>query len=517
MRLSIAILAASFCLSAQTSVYVQSSGPASQTVIGATNATPVVLTTNSSHGFSVTCNTSTNICYCGGVGVPTGTGASPVNGVKECVPTDATHLAIYQGPFDSSPGSPLVGNGAWWNGATIYPNIEQSGQWIAPLTKYTIPANPGPLGYFDGTNGDLTRRMSLTTRNGLTALVVTGGSGGSCTSVTCTITVTTSYNPIAGANRFPIAAGNSFSIHGTGTALDTCGAGSADCPYSMATVGTTGWTATGTWTGVSTGTYTNYASTCGPALTPNDTIGGTLSCTTISQIGHANNPWWTNLTAIVTALGWNSGSSYKTVYDGGSFYPGADIHSMYAIAADRFMVDPSNSQWLNIMIYSLNHDYRTSGVGYTVNSLWWGGGGQSNSDYNYSNDFYGLAEEYAIVTRSAPTSYWVASEQAAFLNRNFNDVDDPNVSPATTTNQDAGIQANHNWVLSSGHNLASGTNDATHATLNSSGDCIFGKHSPIGKWRFQCLQRIQLWPCDLMLGGDRYRERRMDWTYASPE
>jgi hypothetical protein len=78
----------------------------------------------------------------------------------------------------------------------------------------------------------------------------------------------------------------------------------------------------------------------------------------------------------------------------------------------------------------------------------------------------GLAMEYAVAANAPEGQYWAASEKTTFLNRMYNDFDDPSVAACNTTNQDAANQSNHNWVLSSGL-LAAGTNDATHAQLPS--------------------------------------------------
>ena len=132
--------------------------------------------------------------------------------------------------------------------------------------------------------------------------------------------------------------------------------------------------------------------------------------------------------------------------------------------AERFIVDPTDQFDLTAAIYGLNHDYRTGGVGYIANSSAWVLEGDGN--YNYSSDMVGLSLSYDVAVRMPEGQYWTASEKSAFLNRMFNDVDDPTASACTTTNQDAGMasQSNHNWVLSSGL-VAAGTNDATHVQL----------------------------------------------------
>ncbi len=451
MRRGILLLLVLGSLHAQTTVYLAASGPAGVAINGATNTSPIVVSTFSPHGFSASCNTTSNVCYCGLSGVATGTGVSPANGVRECVYVDASHLSLY----DTS-GNPIAGTGNWWNGSGLNGT---SAQYLEQLTPFTIPANPGPLGYLDGSTGDTMRRVSLGPLNGLSTLSVSG-----CPSA-CVATWQIGYDQSTG--KFPMAAGQHFSITGTGTALDTCGDGTdspgVQSPYTIASLSGAGssWTVSSSpfACALANADYTNINLHCGPAATPNDTIGGTLSCTRISQMAYTGNILWTNL------VNGSLGSGYKSIFDGGTLTPNVANMDYYATAAIRFLVDPTNSLWLDQMIYALNYDYRGGGVGYAVNSASYVN--QSNSTFNYTGDPQGLALIYAVVTRSAPTSYWVASEQTAFLNRQYNDFDDPGVTACTTTNQDAANTSTHNWVLSSGY-LASGTNDATHAQLPAS-------------------------------------------------
>lgn len=460
MKTFASIICFALCGGAQTAIYLRSSAPQSQVVVGATNASPVVLTTQNPHGFSSSCNTTTNICYCAVVGVATGTGISPANGVRECAYQGPETLALY----DTS-GNPIAGTGGWFAGYTPYPNPGQDAQWVAPLTKFAIPANAGPLGFFDGTNGDLMRRLATSTANGLAGIVVSGGSDGSCATVACTVTVNLAYNPQT--MRLPVVVGNNFSITGTDTALDTCGmGGGAQSPYSITAVTSSSYSAEGVvCSGLTTGAYTGVHMRCGPAATPDDTIGGSQDCAVSSLMALNNNLWWTQMLSYMTSNYLTSPSSYKTTFDGGSITPSEDIHAKYAMAAIRFLVDRSNSLWLNEIIYSLNHPYRVGGVGYVVNSASFVL--ISDWDYDYTTDVEGLAVEYAVAAHAPEGAYWAASEQAAFLNQFYADVDDPTVPPCTTTNQDAANTSTHNWVLSSGL-VASGTNDSTHVQLPSS-------------------------------------------------
>jgi hypothetical protein len=388
--------------------------------------------------------------------VATGTGVSPASGIKECVYVDSTHLAVYD-----LTGSPIAGNGTWWNGNSL--TGVTPAQYLEALTPFTIPANDGPLGVLGENTGDLMRRLSLSPSNGLTSLATTG-----CPSA-CVASWQIGYDQSAG--KFPLAAGQKFSITGTGTSLDTCGDGTASAgaqsPYTIASVTGSGasWTVASSpfACSISNSDYTHINPHCGPAATPNDTIGGTLDCTRVSQIAYSTNSLWLAVVGATLSVSATGASGYKSVFDGGSQYPDTDTLSKYANSAIRFLVDPTNETWLDQMIYALNNDYRGSGVvGYPVNTGAFVG--ETNTGFNYAGEPGALALMYGVVAHAAATSYWIASEQAAFLHRQYNDVDDPTGTPAIVTNQDAANMATHNWILSSGV-LASGTNDATHVQL----------------------------------------------------
>lgn len=459
-RVALLVLLVVGCASAQTAIYLRSGGPQAQVITGATNATPIVITTQSAHGFSSSCTTSAP-CYCAVAGVPTGSGPSPANGVRECVYQSSTTLALY----DTS-GNPIAGSGNWWPGQTVYPSQNTAAQWVAPLTAYTIPANPGPLGYLDGSNGDLMRRVSTGPYTGLAStggIVLTG-----CPSA-CVITESVTYDPLT--MKFPVAAGQHFSITGSGTALDTCGDGTkpagAQSPYTIASVTSSSWTSNPfTCAGLSNGDYTNSNLHCGPAATPNWTIGGNQACIRSSFLATTANPAWDYVVSKRMASG------YKNFYDGGNLYgPGNQL--IYALAAFSFLVDPTDATWLTEMEYAINYDFRTGGTGYHGNTAFWGL--HQNEVYGEYDDAdpEGLAIIYSVAFHAPEGAYGAASDQASFLNRTYNDLDDPSRAACTTTNQDLGIQGNHNWVLSSGL-LAAGTNDSTHAQLPASDPCYSG-------------------------------------------
>lgn len=430
------------CLSAyaQGTVYLRSSGPASVIVNGATNATPIVISTASAHGFASTCGVST-VCKCDVEGVGMGTGASPVNGVHECHYVDSTHLSLYD-----LTNTPIAGTGNYVpnNVPVLYAN--PFGGWVSAVTDFATVANPA--GYLDGPAGNLTRRVALGPDNGMTSIVVS-----SCPA--CVITVTTSYDPTAG--NYPISTGAKFSVSSTGTALDTCGVGGgAQSPYTVASASTSGWVSSSfTCSGLSNGDYTNVNLHCGPSTVPNDLIGGTASCTRVSQMAYVGNPYWDNLLTNMTRAGVTSSPAYKSTFDGGSYTPNPEMFDSYSMAAIRFLVEPTSTLNLAITMYALNHLERIGGVNFTQNES-----SQVISegvDVLSPLDMEGISILYAV-----GSPYWDAAEKTTGLNKMYNDLDDSTVTQCTKANVDT--STGHNFVLATG-SVASGTNDATHVTL----------------------------------------------------
>lgn len=460
-RLKLFLLAIAFqAASYSQTVYLRNSPPQSVVVCGATNATPIVINTCTAHGFASGCGTSTT-CYCDVWGVSTGTGVSPANGTHECHYVDSTHLSLYD-----LTNTAIAGTGAYWKGWAGQTGSNVPAQWVSQVTPFT--ANSGPIGYLDGWTGPTMRRLALTPANGLSSIIVSGGSGGSCASTGCTIAIATSYNPITGQGNFGVAIGYAFSITGTGTVLDTCGSGGgAQSPYTMASVSSSGWVSTSfTCTGLTTGTYTGLNMACGGASTPNDTISGTIDCATVSQLGTTANPRWNGVLYQQTANATATSPQYKYVFDGGQQYPDIGAFAFYGLAVMRFYVDHTPStgaQWLSQILYALNNVERMSGVTFL---------------YNEASDLVDNAGPYTFEIASlsllygAARPYWTASERTTFLNKYFNDLDDPTTTACTKTNVDLSTTSNHNWVLAGGPTtqVKSGTNDSTHVTLNA-GDC----------------------------------------------
>lgn len=438
--------AAKFNSSAAPTVYVRASGPAAALVCGATNATPIVLSTCAAHGFSASCGGGST-CYAAVEGVATGLGVSPANGIREAHYVDATHLSLYDltntaiagtGPYIST--TYLTGIPASLNGP--------AGAWISQLTALTTAFEP--IGFLDGSSGSLMRRLALGPANGLTTIVVSGGSGSSCASVACTVTVTTSYDPTAGT--FPLAPGQHFSVNGTGTTLDTCGDGSSStgvqASYTVASASSSGWVSnTFTCAGLTTGDKTNVNLACGPAATPNGTIGGTQSCTRLSLLAYKGNAWWSGgLTTIADC---------HTIWDGGTHNPGSGFAYTCAPAAIRFMVNPTDATALAQVVYALKNIERTGGVSFNINE---------QAGVSISNNDLTLYDYEAIsLLYNAGSTYLASADLATFRNKIYNDLDDPSVSACSKALVDESDPTTHTWALSSG-TLAAGS-DSTHAQL----------------------------------------------------
>ena len=413
MRRLIPILAFLALLSSKQSevegqtVYLRDSAPAAAPVCGATNATPVVVRTCSPHGLNVG-------DFVGLFGVATGTGVSPVNGVRKVIASssnDSTHFAI-----GSITGTPIAGTGAWFDGTSTAPGGFPGGaQWAGKLTAYTLGAQP--LGWLDGPTGAHMRKLSMGTANGLTSLTVTSN----------VATVTTSYNHL-------LTSGDKIGIWGSGvSALDN-----GHNPYTVTVTGPQ--TFTFPTPGVSNGTKTGVNNACGPAPTPNDTIGGTADCLRISQLAYTGNPTWDGLEISLTITNMNNDPGYKHVFHGGLVISGFQAPGWYANAALKFLVDQSNAQMFKAGMYDFNNPEFQSSVNWIGNEFFGSAGNTDTSDF-LSHNMNGFAMVYSVF---AP--YASAAHKTTTLNKLYNDVDDPTIAPCSRAHGDVGT---HNRVLAS--------------------------------------------------------------------
>ena len=401
------LLASGLC--AQTTVYLRGPGtPAGGFVpIGASSTTPMVVQTMQAHSLSVG---DTVDIWGVGASVSGKCIYSTANGIRvvSAVP-DSTHFAI----TDQS-GNPIAPNGAWCSGAVGGVTGAAAG---GKLTAFTLASQP--RAWLDGPTGTHTRKLALGTPNGLTSLVVSGN----------VATATTSYN-------HGINVGDNVSVWGSGvSALNNSGN-----PYTVTAV--TATTFTFATTGVANGTYSNSNNTCGPA--------SNQDCLRISQLAYNGNLWW-DLMVKHNLNGWESGTSYKSIFDGGAQGAGGtDLLGWYwGSAAIKSFVDPSDVAMRNIAIYCVDHVERVGGVSFTVNSAIGSGG-------NYDlNDFASYTVPPLAACYAAARPYLSSTEIQTFANKMYNDRDDA-----------AGTSCNYTRPDAFGNNevLATGTAQAGSAT-----------------------------------------------------
>lgn len=402
-------------ITAQT-VYVRSSAPQSVHVIGVTNGTPPTVITGTPTNFTTgDIIFVTGVCT-GAVFVPA-SGASPINGIRKVASTPtSTSFTI----TDLS-GTNIVGNGPYVS-CQAFPGGTSSAQWTGKLTTYTLGA--GPLGWLDGPNGTLTRKLALGTASGLTSLVVSSN----------VATAATSY--VNG-----LTTGDKISVTGSGnTNLDTAVGQStvgAYAPYPVTVVDTTHFTFP--TSGVSNGTYSGVNNACGPAATPNDTIGGTQDCLRISQLAYTGNPMWDQLVADSNALIGDGSDAfmYKFLVDGGVLSPTTTSYAFgfrFGLLAYRFLVDQANAPLLNGLVYGLNNVEKFGGISFICNT---DGSGCLEDNFNDFADqtFEGLASMNMV---GAP--YLSSAHELVFINKMYNDTDDPAVTPSSFASQDFGQQ-----------------------------------------------------------------------------
>jgi len=139
--------------------------------------------------------------------------------------------------------------------------------WIGLVTPYTL--GTGPLGFLDGQNGAQMRKLALGTPSGdLTSLTVTGNVAHAVTSYA---------HGISNGDRLAVwNSGNSaLDVYGN-AASQPYGCYSTYCSVLAYTAqNVTTYTFDFVTSGVSNGTYTGVNLACGPAGTPNGTIGET--------------------------------------------------------------------------------------------------------------------------------------------------------------------------------------------------------------------------------------------------
>jgi hypothetical protein len=395
---------------AQATVYLRSSGgPAGFTIKGATNATPIVLNTDSAHGLSI----GDRVIIWGVCGTTAANGLRKVKAIS-----DSTHFSI----TDLS-NVDVAGNGAWCSG--VNGGTPAAAQGGSKVTNFTTAALP--RGDLDGPSGTITRKLSLGTDNGLTSIVVSSN----------VATVTTSYT-------HGVAIGDKVAIwNTTSSALNASGS-----PYTVTGAATN--TFTFTTSGVANGDYTTN-NTCG--------VSGTANCVRVSQLAYTGNPWWDGILSRVTNS-YVSGVSYKFTQDGGSQDGGTsriNFASYYAAAATQFFVDQKNTQMRDVALYAINRVEALNGVNWTgLDGLAYMGNVNFNDFGSYV--MMHLGHIYQIVR-----DYLSPTEKQAFLDKIYNDWNDPAVSACTSPSAT-------NQVLASGTAQAGSSSTITLAAGDAAAD-----------------------------------------------
>ncbi len=425
--------------SAQTTVYLRASGPQAVQINGASNTTPVVVQTTTPHGY-VGGETIINAGACSGIATTPESGRSPINGIRKVkAAIDSTHFSI----TDIS-NADIVANGPWVSCGAYVSSVNTS-QWTGKVTPFVLGTQP--LGWLDGPNGPLMRKLSLGTANGLTSLVVTSN----------VATAITSYNHL-------LTTGDKISVWGSGnTALNTGNGTGAGFGYTVTVVDATHFTFP--VPGVPNGTYSNSNNACGPSATPNDLRGGTQDCLRLSQLAYTGNQQWVNNLAAgntTTAYAVNQGpNNYKSIYDGGGNSVGSQtfLGSAYlAQTAIQFIVDPSNDAALAVTVYGLKFAPHMMGVNWSCFK-----DGQSCAEKNMQDTASWLFEGFSWLY-AAGSPYITPTEKQRFLDQMYNDKDDVNVAPSSDADMDLSLY-NHNKILVA--DVAQG-GSATTITLSAS-------------------------------------------------
>ena len=509
MKFIPAILFLTIPLCAQTTAYLRSGPPRAVQVMGAdyaangawvvhtgaVNNSGVLVPAN--HGFSSNCGSSVT-CYAditgfvvvahgGACPTATGVGGSAesygMNGVIEVAYVTANTLGAYD-----LTGNPIVPTGDWCNGDYTSPYngpAPRGASWIAQVTPYTVPA--GPTGWLDGTNGGLNRKFQCGTQNGCTAFTLNNAVGTCGSGGTCTLTVTTSYDPTQtepGLGR-GLQAGDYITIWGTNTNLDsenpsTCaGAGGSSTvatPYTVASVSSTGYTTTAfSCAGLSAGDYSSSGgATCGGAN--NDTQTGSQSCVRVSQVAYHGNPPWDALVTIATNNHMldSSSTNYKYQMDGGSISQWSDAGArMFAAAAFWFMVDQRNTLLFRDAQYIFqNIEAPLGGVTFIENEMINLGG---NGDLNQMDPY--TATQLTGLVFDAYSPYASSGSVIKFQNKILNDQNNPSnlCDKSHEAIQDG--STNFNVVIGTGTAAAG---NATSITLASGTGVMVGEVVMLG-------------------------------------
>lgn len=390
-------------LGAQTSVYLRGGSPPTVQIIapGCTNVTPMVCTVESTSGFSIDDAISVaGVCATDGLN-----NVSAANGLRK-VKARTTTVPFTITLKDLS-NVDVAGNGVWCTGATA--TATQAIQTISKVTAFNLVDHPRV--WFDGPTGDITRRYSLGTDNGLdntNGIVV----------VSNVATVTTTYDLTT--TSVPLATGMTVSVWNTNNSTLT--PANTGREFNVTVTSPTTFTFPIT---LANGNYT-HNDVCGPGASPNGTIQGTENCVRISQMAVSTNPWWVGILFYTTAFP-PSSNVYKSVYRGGT-QQGTGVVSFLSIYSISFFVDQLRQDLLSAAIDTITHIETLNGTNFIANEEAKDGGNIALGQDPNPPWLQGLANSYSLGIRR----YMTSVERQTFMAKMGNDIYD--ATPCSKTN-----------------------------------------------------------------------------------
>lgn len=436
----------------QTTVYLRDN-PAGTQITGCDTATPVKCTLLDDSRFA-----NGDTVAVGGVAV-INTGANNISTAHGLLKIGTVDHTAHTVTLTDRSNNPIAANGVWQDGHCC--GWFRAIQYIGKVNPYTIV--PGLKGYYDGTNGAVTRRMATGAENGLVSVVVSGCPGA------CVVTVTVSYtmSPVL------VPAVDHFSIWGTaGTGTAALNTDGVTADFTVASSTATSYTSTVfSAPGLTNGDYFTSNPHCGPGVTPNGTIQGTDSCV-VSSIGAVT----TNLFWAVEYSGASArGPTYAmNFYDGGGTY-GNQAAQFWERAANVFLVDrvnrsqgTSGSYLLDTILYGLNYIERWNGANFFANEASADAGNYPLVQYH---DTY--AEGLSVVW-GIGQPYLTPTQRQTFLDKILNDISDP--TPCTKT-----VAVPHD-TLASGTAQAVTSTSITLALADSAASTYYVHNVVLASW-----------------------------------
>jgi hypothetical protein len=279
MRKSIVILILAECLTAQTNVWLRSSGPQGVLITNAAwNATysTYQITTAPAHGYTSGQTVIVhNVCT-------SGSPAMAADGLRKV----GTIIDAYNYTIQTTAGVNIANAGSW---------TACGGQaWSGLLTSFALGTQP--LGFFDGQAGTRFRQLALSTSTGNVATGLVGPTGGVVVSGQTgsppaggTVTVSTTYaHGVAVGSYISLWNTTSIVLNTAGTWQSSGNPGIPGASYMVLTSSTNSFTLAAP-SGVANGDYTANAA-CGSNGSTYDLINGTANCVVVSQLAYTGVP-----------------------------------------------------------------------------------------------------------------------------------------------------------------------------------------------------------------------------------